>query len=121
MKTWTEWTKKELLSLPTSEYFKCGQSYDCVLLVNTKEKHDSGYNLFAVVGCHGTVPKEIVCYMDDFRFGNYDPCFKHTIRTSAFAFDCSMHGVFRLHTNSYRKIVIDCKGSTTMFYFKERG
>ena len=88
-KSWREYTKKDLLSLPKREWDK-ETEYEALLLVNTRSKHDSGYAWFVVVGCeNGYTPTEIVGYMDDFRSGNFLP---------RFAMDCSLHGVFRLHS-----------------------
>lgn len=107
-KTWSEWTKRELLKLPKRDWNK-ETSYDSALLVNTRMKHDSGYNLFAVIGCYGDEPIEIVGYMDDFRL--YPVQNKGIIED--LAIDCSMYGVFRIH--SMRTITIGSNTSTTFW------
>lgn len=58
MKTWADYTKKELLTLPRRDFGKV-TVYDSVLLVNTSKKHDSGFNLFAVIGVKDDIPVEI--------------------------------------------------------------
>lgn len=115
-KTWDKYTKKELLNLPYRGYGKIGR-YNSVLLVNTKEKHDSGFNAFVVIGCEGYNPIEIVGQMDDFRLD----IFQEPIEYLDVAIDCSMNGVFRLHSELHL-IQIDFSGSTTMFKFiKKKG
>ena len=120
MKQWKDWTKKELLSLPVRKW-DFVSSYRSILFVNTRTKHDSGYNLFAIVGCDdNSVPKEICGYMDDFRLDSMSNDWKEPIilRPYEIAFDCSMHGVFRLHCRNY-KIFVGHNVSTTGFYFVE--
>ena len=89
-KSWKEFKKKELLSLPERKWSEESE-YISLLLVSTRLKHESGYNCFAVVGCKdGSTPTEIAGYMDDFW------CYKQSIHY--FHIDASMHGVFRLHS-----------------------
>jgi hypothetical protein len=119
-KEWFDFTKEELLKLPQRKWDKEGV-YMSVLFVNTKRKHDSGYNLFAIIGCEdGQYPTEICGYMDDFRFY---PCtknkdFSDTLMMSDITFDCSMKGVFRMH--SRRKIHVGSNTSTTTWWLGER-
>ena len=118
-KEWTEYSKQELLQLPEREWNKISK-YCSVLFVNTKMKHDSGYNLFAIIGCEdGTHPTEICGYMDDFRFDPWhkNKEFSDIINCSDIAFDCSMRGVFRLH--SRRKIYVGSICSTTNWWLGE--
>jgi len=118
-KDWFEYSKKELLKLPQREWNK-ETTYLSLLFVNTKRKHDSGYNLFAVIGCEdGQHPTEICGYMDDFRFEPYynKGEFSDTIMSSDIAFDCSMKGVFRMH--SRRKIYVGICCSTTNWWLGE--
>lgn len=112
MKTWNNMTKKELLTLPKRAYDKVSV-YDFILFVNTRKKHDSGYNLFAIIGCLTDGTMEIAGYMDDLRMfqGGVSPTFGF-----GFAFDCSMHGVFRLHSFDYR-FGIGINTSTTDLFF----
>lgn len=120
MKEWNDWTKKELLSLPVRKW-DLESSYRSVLFVNTRTKHPSGYNLFAIVGCDDNcVPKEICGYMDDFMLDNIGRNWKSPIvlRPYEIAFDCSMHGVFRLWCRYY-EIVVGHNVSTTKFSFRE--
>lgn len=89
-KGWTEYTKKELLALPKRKW-GLESEYRSVLLVNTRCKHDSGYNCFAVIGCKdGYTPTEIAGYMDDLWI--YET-FMNNLHI-----DASMRGVFRLHS-----------------------
>lgn len=118
MKTWDKWKKKELLSLPVREWDKTTE-YDAVLLVNTKQKHDSGYNCFAVIGCIESEPVEIAGFMDDFRLGNMENFFiQADVKTNLMAIDCSMHGVFRIHYHG--KIKVGINTSTTNFWFEDK-
>ena len=118
-KYWAEYTKSELLKLPRRNW-ECESEYDSVLLVNTRMKHDSGYNFFAVVGCNKGIPVEIAGYMDDFRLDveNWKTDKYVIIEPYSVAIDCSMHGVFQIHTSRY-KIVVGHNVSTTHFHFKE--
>lgn len=120
MKYWKDCTKKELLALPKRNWSEISTTYDSVLLVSTRRKHDSGYNYFAVVGVDekGT-PVEIVAFMDDFRYINNFLSTECVPPTHGFAFDCSMAGVFRLHSNYY-KICVGYETSTTFFTFRLR-
>lgn len=117
MKEWNKYTKKELLKLPKRKWEKITKYYS-VLLVNTKTKHSSGYNLFAVIGCNvDGVPVEICGYMDDFRFGdiyeNSQPICNYDI-----AIDCSMNGIFRIHARRF--IYVGHNNSTTMWWIGEK-
>lgn len=113
MKTWDKYTKKELLALPRRKWCESA-TYDYALLVNTRTKHDSGFNLFAVIGFKGD-QGEIAGYMDDFRL---DPIylFNGTADKFCFAIDCSMRGVFRIHGGN--KIIVGTNTSTTYFNFE---
>lgn len=118
-KEWYEFSKEELLQLPERKWGETS-SYLSILFVNTKMKHDSGYNLFAIIGCEdGSHPTEICGYMDDFRFDPYykNKDFSDVIRCSDIAFDCSMKGVFRMH--SRRKIYVESCCSTTEWWLGE--
>lgn len=119
MKHWNDCTKKELLALPKRKWDETS-TYDSVLLVSTRRKHDSGYNYFAVVGVDekGT-PVEIAAFMDDFRYINDFFSADRVPPALGFAFDCSMAGVFRLHSNYY-KICVGCETSTTFLSFRLR-
>lgn len=120
MKSWKDWTKRELLKLPVRKW-DLTTEYKSILFVNTRTKHESGYNLFAIVGCdENCVPKEICGYMDDFRLDNFCDNWTRPIILKSFeiAFDCSMHGIFRLWCRNY-KIVVGHNVSTTSFTFLE--
>lgn len=49
-KDWREFSKNELLKLPQREWDKVGE-YMSILFVATAQQHESGYNLFAIIGC----------------------------------------------------------------------
>lgn len=105
MKNWADMTKKELLNLPVRER-NIASKYKAILLVSSRKKHDSGYNLFAVVGCeNGSNPTEIAAYMDNFQAED---------GLLNFDIDCSMHGVFRLwHRRAHMRFAVGSAGSTT--------
>lgn len=118
-KEWTKYSKEELLKLPERGWNKKSK-YRAVLFVNTKQKHDSGYNLFAIIGCEdGTHPTEICGYMDDFKFDPYAKSnqFSDVFNMADIAFDCSMRGVFRMH--SRREIWVEHCCSTTNWWLGE--
>lgn len=105
---WRDFKKKDLLALPQREWDKETEYY-AVLLVSTRSKHDSGYAWFAVVGCKdGSTPTELVGYMDDFRNEDLLP---------AVRIDCSLNGVFRLHSlNRGRNYIkVEANLSSTSF------
>ena len=110
-RTWDKCSKSELLSLPKRDWNK-ESYYDAVLFIPTKEKHDSGYNLFAIVGCQEDYPKEIAGYMDDFRLSMFE---REFIWCSDLAFDCSMAGVFRMHVPQNKRIWVGTNTSTTFW------
>ena len=108
---WTKYSKKELLLLPERNLNK-ESLYYTVLLVNTRKKHESGYNYFAIIGVNEDFePIEIAGYCDDFRLGE-----DTLLKQSEIAFDCSMSGVFQIHAKNH-KIGIGISGSTTYFKF----
>lgn len=118
-KEWEKYSKEELLKLPKRDWDE-KYKYRAVLFVNTKYKHDSGYNLFAIIGCEdGAHPTEICGYMDDFRFDPYSKSnqFSDVFNMSDIAFDCSMRGVFRMH--SRREIWVEPCRSTTSWWLGE--
>jgi hypothetical protein len=113
-KHWTEFTKKELLKLPKLPWGEVG-IYEFVLLVNSRTKHESGYNLFAIIGCREDNKKlEIAGYCDDYRLPFR---YKYSPASIDFAIDCSMHGVFRIHSD--KLIIMKCPCSTTNLEFAE--
>lgn len=119
-KEWFDFTKEELLKLPQRKWDKEGV-YRSVLFVNTKRKHDSGYNLFAIIGCEdGQHPTEICGYTDDFRFDTFgkDKGLSDELFCSDLAFDCSMKGVFRMY--SRRKMHVGTSCSTINWWLGER-
>ena len=119
-KEWFDFSKEELLKLPKRDLNKTS-SYTSILFVNTRKKHESGYNLFAIIGCKDGTPMEICGYMDDFRFNPYwkdGGVLSDTLMMSDIAFDCSMKCVFRMH--SRRKIYVGSCCSTTEWWLGER-
>ncbi len=59
------YTKKELLSLPTREWGK-ETSYSSLLVLSTGRKHDSKWAVIAIIGCDSKqVPIEIACQCAD--------------------------------------------------------
>ena len=115
---WDEYTKKELLSLPKKDWH-LDKSYSSILLVSTRKKHPSGFNLFVVVGCERGKPIEICGHMDDFRFGNIcddNNCYMDPFKV---AIDCSMHGVFQIHSDGQYRIVVGHNLSTTGWWLEK--
>ncbi len=56
--------RNELLALPHREW-NTSSDYDSLLLVPTKEKHESGFTLIAIVGVVKGKPVEIAATCDD--------------------------------------------------------
>ena len=116
MKRWEDMTKKELLALPNRSWNE-EKVYPWVLLVNTKQKHDSGYNFFAVIGVNPDNSMEIAAYCDDFRMWPVHYSLSNGVAPiRGFSFDCSMHGVFRIWSNYYN-FFVGTSLSTTDFAF----
>lgn len=116
---WYKYGKKELLNLPQRKWDETSW-YNGLLLVNTRQKHDSGYNNFAVIGERNLKPVEIVGYMDDLRLGHILKGCYVNIPVASLAIDCSMSGVFRIHINPPFKIYVgESLGTTTWWIEKE--
>ncbi len=90
MQTWTEFKKSDLLTLPKRDWGKT-TTYTSILLVSTRTKHDSGYNLFTVIGVDDGEPIEIAGYMDDLILGEHNKTLAGSVHI-----DCSMRGVFQV-------------------------
>lgn len=52
------WTFEELISLPHRDWQK-ESTYSSILIISTKEVHDSGYAMMAIIGCQKGIPTEI--------------------------------------------------------------
>lgn len=115
-KRWPEWMRRELLLLPEKDWKKTGV-YSNVCIVPTRKKHDSGYNLFAVVGCIDMIPVEIAGYMDDFFFGDYKND-EARIMFGGLRVDVSMHGVVNIHS-PHSNICVGPNLSSTPFWLSE--
>lgn len=122
MKTWEEYTKKELLALPERAWNK-DEVYEYVLFCPTRQKHDSGFNFYAVIGMTRTGRLEIAARCDDFCFvpQNDIPTMadNKSLRYGALRFDCSMHGVVRLWSRQFN-IAVGHSLSSTSFHFVDR-
>jgi hypothetical protein len=55
-----EWSHKELMALPVRDWQE-EKTYDSVLVVSTRKKHDSGWAVMAIIGCEKQEPIEIAC------------------------------------------------------------
>lgn len=64
--------RDELLALPSKPFTEI-RTYESIIVVPTKRKHDSGWRLMAIIGCNKVdknynVPIEIAGYCDDINF-----------------------------------------------------
>lgn len=67
-KTLNQWSRKELMALPVSEWDKYSD-YDSVLLLSTRRKHESGWAKMAIIGVRDDRPIEIaVSCCDDIEW-----------------------------------------------------
>jgi hypothetical protein len=115
-KRWTELKKQEILSLPKRDLKENNSEYTFLLLVPTRKKHDSGFAIFAVAGMKENKELELIGYMDDFYYSreNFE---SQELRYFGLRFDCSLHGVIRIHGDN--KFIVGINTSSTNFYFKE--
>lgn len=60
MKHLNEWSHKELMALPVRDW-QDEKTYDSVLVVSARKKHDSGWAIMAIIGCEKAEPIEIAC------------------------------------------------------------
>ena len=60
MKHINKWTRAELLALPDREWGRPTPTYDSILVLPTKRKHDSGWGMMTIIGVTNTQPIEIV-------------------------------------------------------------
>ena len=64
---YTKLKREDLLNLPEKPFTEV-KTYDCLLIVPTRRKHDSGWRLMAIVGCsYKTGPIEIAAFCDDIQ------------------------------------------------------
>lgn len=63
-KSLNEWSREELLSLPTRDW-QADSSYDSVLVLSTRKKHDSGWAMMAIIGVVDGVPVEVASQCSD--------------------------------------------------------
>ncbi len=64
MTTLQKVTRKELLALPVRQCNTTKQ-YDYLIVFGSRKRHESGFNLFVVVGCKHEAPVEIVSLCSD--------------------------------------------------------
>ena len=65
-------TRKSLLQLPKRNY-NIKSTYDSIIIVNSRKKHDSGYSIMYIVGCIDNEPIEIIgnyCDSIDWQFNS---------------------------------------------------
>lgn len=62
-------TREQLLALPHRKWDDDTPTYDSVLVFSTGEKHDSGWDVMAIVGCRKQEPVEVcVACCDDIEW-----------------------------------------------------
>lgn len=61
------WKRDELLNLHVREFGKVTE-YDSIVVCPTRNTHDSGYRLMAIIGCLNMHPIEVAAYCDDLEF-----------------------------------------------------
>lgn len=64
-KSINEWSKKELLSLPHRKWDNDTPRYSSVLIMSTGKKHDSGWSMIVIIGCHKQEPVEVCTLCSD--------------------------------------------------------
>lgn len=109
---YTKLKREDLLKLPLKPFSEI-KTYDCLLIVPTRRKHDSGWRLMAIVGCDQTGPIEIAGYCDDIHFilpnliGNEIYRYQYDIRCDMILSNC-----IRFWSNVYL-FEIGCACSST--------
>ena len=112
-KEWQDWKKTELLALPHRQ--ESETTYDSVLIVPTREKHDSGFARIAIIGVRERVPVEITAYPDDINwFASQPPEGIASFRT-----DASMHGILHVWGRGTFKVG-DAFSSTDIHFTRTR-
>jgi hypothetical protein len=108
--------KKDLLKLPEAP-FNNPKKYPFLLIVPTKELHDSGYRHIAIIG--GTyvnnkpMAVEVLAYPDDITFPI--PEYSYLMRMDCFG----DNGVLRLHSIAY-DFFVSCPVSSTEIEISKR-
>lgn len=64
MKDLNHYSRKELLDLPHKQW-DASATYNSILLLSTRRKHDSGYAVIAIVGVRKGVPVELATSCSD--------------------------------------------------------
>ena len=89
MKHINNWSRKELLNLPVRAWNEESE-YDSVLLLSTREKHDSGWAIMVIIGLRDFHPVEIACnHCDDIEW--IIPTEGSTLRTDCTVKSGAMH------------------------------
>ncbi len=67
-KSLNQWSHAELMALPHRQW-DMNSSYDSVLIVSTRKKHDSGWAMMAIIGIRKNQPIEIAAgHCDDIEW-----------------------------------------------------
>lgn len=118
-KSLNQWSRKELLSLPVRAWDKCS-SYDTVLVISTRKKHDSGFAMMAIIGVNDGVPVEIAgngC--DDIEWVLPDAKQLGTCKIGQFRTDCMLKsGAIQAWSRGYRFDVSHSLSSMTIELIK---
>lgn len=110
--------RDELLALPQKDFTKI-ETYESIIIVPTRKKHESGWRLMAIVGCKcidGThnIPCEIAGYCDDLEFNikNRDYFAKLDYIPSLYSCDMLLSNCIRFHSNICHFEIGMCCSST---------
>jgi hypothetical protein len=89
--------KKQLLALPFAPFDSAGW-WDSLLIIPTKEKHDSGYAHIAIIGCQidlatkTSMAHMILAYPDDITWPeSQHNVWESRIRTDAYVENSALH------------------------------
>jgi hypothetical protein len=89
-----ECTRKDLLSLPERDW-NIQSTYDSLLIMNSRKKHESGWAKIIVVGVNDSIPIEIITQSSDDIMIMFDK--EKLFLDSSIHFDCCpKSGAFHL-------------------------
>ena len=100
-----KWTRKMFLSLPRREWDETS-SYDSIVILDNRTKHDSGYACMVIIGIEKGVPKEVCAeWCDDIEWIIPSPRLCETYPIGQFRTDCFLKSG-AMHVWSHNAIFI---------------
>ena len=111
---WDNIKKSDLLKLPKYEWMST-ETYNSLLFIPTRKKHNSGYAIFVIIGIRENI-MERVGFGDVMTLGGYGLKIDSII---GLQMDCGLNGVLRIFSN-YFKFKLTHSMNTISFTLIER-